>query len=148
AHARDEAGWQGVDPAVSRQADHEEAGGDPDGEGEGESRRVGRGGEAGPGDVRARGDRRESGPRGAGARRRQVADQVEVREAGGALRCRGRSPKRGGDGFYGKESGRTRQVAAHDGTGAKGGDTVRIVETRPLSKTKRWRVVESVERAK
>ena len=28
------------------------------------------------------------------------------------------------------------------------GDTVRIVETRPLSKTKRWRVVEIVERAK
>jgi len=28
------------------------------------------------------------------------------------------------------------------------GDTVRLVETRPLSKTKRWRVVEIVERAK
>ena len=28
------------------------------------------------------------------------------------------------------------------------GDTVRIIETRPLSKTKRWRVVEIVERAK
>jgi small subunit ribosomal protein S17 len=39
-------------------------------------------------------------------------------------------------------------VAAHDDQGAKAGDTVRIVETRPLSKTKRWRVVAIVERAK
>src|SRR5437762_14148636 len=45
-------------------------------------------------------------------------------------------------GFYGKQIVRTKQVAAHDEQGAKAGDTVRIVETRPLSKTKRWRVVE------
>jgi len=32
--------------------------------------------------------------------------------------------------------------------GAKAGDTVRIMETRPLSRTKRWRVVEIVERAR
>ncbi len=51
-------------------------------------------------------------------------------------------------GFYGKQIVRTKQVAAHDEQGAKAGDTVRIVETRPLSKTKRWRVVEIVERAK
>ena len=38
---------------------------------------------------------------------------------------------------------------AHDeANDAKLGDTVRIVETRPLSKTKRWRVVEIVERAR
>ena len=38
---------------------------------------------------------------------------------------------------------------AHDETNdAKLGDTVRIAETRPLSKTKRWRVVEVVERAR
>src|SRR6266550_3771208 len=47
-----------------------------------------------------------------------------------------------------REIVRTKQVAAHDEQGAKAGDTVRIVETRPLSKTKRWRVVEIVERAK
>jgi small subunit ribosomal protein S17 len=51
-------------------------------------------------------------------------------------------------GLYGKQVVRTKTVAAHDEHGAKTGDTVRIVETRPLSKTKRWRVVEIVERAK
>jgi small subunit ribosomal protein S17 len=51
-------------------------------------------------------------------------------------------------GFYGKQVTRTKTVAAHDEQGAKMGDTVRIVETRPLSKTKRWRVVDIVERAK
>ncbi|HYT72480.1 MAG TPA: 30S ribosomal protein S17 [Gemmatimonadales bacterium] len=51
-------------------------------------------------------------------------------------------------GFYGKQVVRTKQVAAHDDQGAKPGDTVRIVETRPLSKTKRWRVIEILERAK
>jgi small subunit ribosomal protein S17 len=50
--------------------------------------------------------------------------------------------------LYGKQVVRTRRVAAHDEHGARAGDTVRIVETRPLSKTKRWRVVEIVERAK
>jgi len=50
-------------------------------------------------------------------------------------------------GFYGKQVVRTKQVAAHNDQGAKPGDTVRIVETRPLSKTKRWRVIEILERA-
>jgi small subunit ribosomal protein S17 len=50
--------------------------------------------------------------------------------------------------FYGKRVVRTKTVAAHDEQGAKSGDTVRIVETRPLSKIKRWRVVEILERAK
>ena len=50
--------------------------------------------------------------------------------------------------LYGKQVLRTKKVAAHDELGAKAGDTVRIVETRPLSKTKRWRVVEIVERAR
>jgi small subunit ribosomal protein S17 len=49
--------------------------------------------------------------------------------------------------LYGKQVTRTKRVAAHDEQGAKAGDTVRIVETRPLSKTKRWRVVEIVRRA-
>jgi small subunit ribosomal protein S17 len=51
-------------------------------------------------------------------------------------------------GFYGKQITRSKRVAAHDEQGAHPGDTVRIMETRPLSKTKRWRVVEIVERAK
>ena len=43
----------------------------------------------------------------------------------------------------------TRKLAAHDEAGdAHVGDTVRVMETRPLSKTKRWRVIEVVERAK
>jgi small subunit ribosomal protein S17 len=52
-------------------------------------------------------------------------------------------------GLYGKQSTRTRRVVAHDERDeAHVGDVVRIVETRPLSKTKRWRVVAIVERAK
>ena len=44
---------------------------------------------------------------------------------------------------------RTKKFYAHDeANDAKVGDKVRIVETRPLSKTKRWRVVEILERAK
>jgi small subunit ribosomal protein S17 len=50
--------------------------------------------------------------------------------------------------LYGKQVVRTKTVAAHDEHGAKSGDQVRIMETRPLSKTKRWRVVEIVTRAK
>ncbi|MFM8908599.1 MAG: 30S ribosomal protein S17 [Actinomycetota bacterium] len=44
---------------------------------------------------------------------------------------------------------RTKKFYAHDeANDAKVGDKVRIVEARPLSKTKRWRVVEILERAK
>jgi small subunit ribosomal protein S17 len=50
---------------------------------------------------------------------------------------------------YGKMVTRTKRVKAHDEeNSAKTGDTVRIVETRPLSKDKRWRVVEIVDRAR
>ncbi len=50
---------------------------------------------------------------------------------------------------YGKIVKRSSKIAAHDETNdAHMGDTVRVVETRPLSKSKRWRVVEIVERAK
>jgi small subunit ribosomal protein S17 len=50
---------------------------------------------------------------------------------------------------YGKMVTRSKRVKAHDGeNSAKTGDTVRIMETRPLSKDKRWRVVEIVERAR
>jgi small subunit ribosomal protein S17 len=50
--------------------------------------------------------------------------------------------------LYGKQVVRTKKVAAHDEQGAKAGDTVRVIETRPLSKNKRWRVVEILVRAK
>jgi small subunit ribosomal protein S17 len=51
--------------------------------------------------------------------------------------------------LYGKKITRTKKYYAHDEAGeAKQGDLVRIVETRPLSKQKRWRVVEIVEKAK
>jgi len=50
---------------------------------------------------------------------------------------------------YGKMVTRTKRVKAHDEENtAKTGDTVRIMETRPLSKDKRWRVVEIVDRAR
>jgi len=50
---------------------------------------------------------------------------------------------------YGKMIRRTKKLKAHDEeNAAKTGDTVRIMETRPLSKDKRWRVVEIIERAR
>jgi len=49
---------------------------------------------------------------------------------------------------YGKQVTRTKKVKARDEPGAKTGDTVRIMETRPLAKTVNWRVTEIVERAK
>jgi small subunit ribosomal protein S17 len=51
--------------------------------------------------------------------------------------------------IYGKMVTRTKKLKAHDeANSAKTGDTVRIVETRPLSKDKRWRLFEIVERAR
>lgn len=51
--------------------------------------------------------------------------------------------------LYGKVIRRTSRVKAHDETNQVGeGDLVRIMETRPLSATKRWRVVEVLEKAK
>ena len=50
---------------------------------------------------------------------------------------------------YSKTIQRTQRLHAHDETGdAKLGDKVRVQETRPLSKMKRWRLVEVVERAR
>jgi len=50
---------------------------------------------------------------------------------------------------YGKFMVRTKRLYAHDETNdANVGDKVRVMETRPLSKNKRWRVIEVVERAK
>ena len=51
--------------------------------------------------------------------------------------------------LYGKFVKRSKKFLAHDEENTcKIGDTVRIMETRPLSKDKRWRVVEVIERAK
>ena len=52
-------------------------------------------------------------------------------------------------GLYDKTVRRSSKLAAHDeANDAHVGDTVRVMETRPISKSKRWRVVEIVERAK
>ena len=51
--------------------------------------------------------------------------------------------------LYGKMMKRTLKVKAHDENNECGiGDTVRVMETRPLSKDKRWRVQEIIEKAK
>jgi small subunit ribosomal protein S17 len=51
--------------------------------------------------------------------------------------------------MYGKFIGQTSKFMAHDEKNECGiGDTVKIMETRPLSKSKRWRLVEILERAK
>ena len=51
--------------------------------------------------------------------------------------------------LYGKMVNRTAKFKAHGGNNECGiGDTVKIMETRPLSKDKRWRVVEIIEKAK
>jgi small subunit ribosomal protein S17 len=51
--------------------------------------------------------------------------------------------------IYGKFIKQTTKLKAHDENNeANEGDTVRIQETRPLSKTKRWRLIEIVERAR
>jgi len=51
--------------------------------------------------------------------------------------------------IYGKFMKKTTKLMAHDEKNEAGiGDVVRIMETRPLSKNKRWRLVEIVEKAK
>ena len=51
--------------------------------------------------------------------------------------------------MYGKFVNKTKKYHAHDEKNECGiGDTVKIMETRPLSKTKRWRLVQIIERAK
>ena len=51
--------------------------------------------------------------------------------------------------IYGKFVNKTTKFVAHDEKNdCNPGDTVKIMETRPLSKTKRWRLVEIIERAK
>ena len=51
--------------------------------------------------------------------------------------------------LYGKIMNRTTKIKAHDEMNQCGiGDTVRVMETRPLSRDKRWRLVEIIEKAK
>lgn len=51
--------------------------------------------------------------------------------------------------LYGKIMNRTTKIKAHDENNECGiGDTVRVMETRPLSHDKRWRMVEIIEKAK
>jgi len=51
--------------------------------------------------------------------------------------------------IYGKFIKKTNKFTAHDESNDCGiGDTVKVMETRPLSKSKRWRLVEIIERAK
>jgi len=60
-----------------------------------------------------------------------------------AVKMRERHPK------YGKFVNKTSKLYAHDETNdCMIGDTVKVMETRPLSKSKRWRLVEIIERAK
>ena len=60
-----------------------------------------------------------------------------------AIRTRVKHP------LYGKIMNRTNKIKAHDEENQCGiGDTVKIMETRPLSKEKHWRLVEIVEKAK
>jgi len=49
---------------------------------------------------------------------------------------------------YSKQVTRTKKIKARNDLGARAGDTVRIMETRPIAKTVCWRVSEIVERAK
>ncbi len=60
-----------------------------------------------------------------------------------AITTRARHP------LYGKIMKRTSKLKAHDEQNACGiGDTVRVMETRPLSKDKHWRLVQIIEKAK
>ena len=90
-----------------------------------------------------------SGPEEDGrANRRKVREGIVVSDAMSATVVvavveRVRHPK------YGKTVQRTKKLYVHDADdSAKGGDRVRVQETRPLSKLKRWRLTEVLERAR
>ena len=62
---------------------------------------------------------------------------------------RGRSRPASSHPLYGKIMNRTSKLKVHDEKNECGiGDTVRVMETRPLSHDKRWRLVEIIEKAK
>ena len=71
-----------------------------------------------------------------------VSDKMD-KTIGVAIKTKVRHP------LYGKMVNRTRKFKAHDENNECGiGDTVKIMETRPLSKDKHWRLVEIIEKAK
>ena len=71
-----------------------------------------------------------------------VSDKMD-KTAVDAIKTKVRHP------LYGKMVNRTRKFKVHDEENQCGiGDTVKIMETRPISKDKRWRLVEIVEKAK
>ena len=71
-----------------------------------------------------------------------VSDKMD-KTAVVAIKTKARHP------LYGKMVNRTRKFKVHDEENQCGvGDTVKIMETRPISKDKRWRLVEIVEKAK
>ncbi len=80
--------------------------------------------------------------------RRKVRQGVVVSAANDktiVVQIQERKPHR----VYGKMMTTTKKFHAHDENNEAGvGDTVRIMETRPLSKLKRWRLLEIVEKAK
>lgn len=80
--------------------------------------------------------------------RRKVRQGVVVSTAGEKT-CVVQIQERKKHPLYGKMITQTKKLHAHDEENTCGvGDTVVIMETRPLSKMKRWRLVEIVERAK
>ncbi len=80
--------------------------------------------------------------------RRKVRQGVVVSAAGDKT-CVVRIEDRKKHPLYGKMITRSAKLHAHDEENLAGvGDTVTIMETRPLSKMKRWRLVEIVEKAK
>ena len=71
-----------------------------------------------------------------------VSDKMD-KTIGGAIRTRVKHP------LYGKIMNRTNKIKTHDEENQCGiGDTVKIMETRPLSKDKHWRLVEIIEKVK
>jgi small subunit ribosomal protein S17 len=100
---------------------------------------------AAPAPAPAASDPAEDGPR---ANRRKVREGIVVSDAMAATVVvavveRVRHPK------YGKTVQRTKKLYVHDAEdSAKVGDRVRVQETRPLSKLKRWRLTEVLERAR
>ncbi len=90
----------------------------------------------------------ETAPEATRANRRKVREGIVVSDAMEstvvvAVVERVRHPR------YGKTVQRTKRLYVHDAEGsAKVGDRVRVVETRPLSKLKRWRLTEVTDRAR
>jgi len=79
---------------------------------------------------------------------RKVRQGIVVSAAGDKT-CTVQIKERKAHPIYKKMMTTTTKFRAHDEENVAGvGDTVRIMETRPMSKTKRWRVVEIVEKAK